>query len=149
MMKEIKEFQLQPLPVKDDDWEKSILISNGSQTNTVLSGVSLDAQFQHGEKYILLVTYNSIFAETLHIYLLDKTFAVIDEWQISQNEGAVHNLQIINDNKLRFSFFGDDSWTLTVLEKPEFMLPKFPILSLYWKPLRFAFAPGYLQLQQK
>ncbi len=148
-MDEIKKFQLEPLPVKGDEWEKSKLLYEGNQTDTVLSGISLEAQFQQGEKYILFVTYDSIFAETLHIYLLDKKLAAIDEWQISQNEAAVHKLQIIGDNQLQFSFFGDDSWVLTVLEKPQLTLPRLPLFSSYWKPLRFAFAPGYLQIEKK
>ena len=148
-MDEIKKFQLQPLPVKGDEWEKSKLLYEGNQTDTVLSGIRLEAQFQHIEKFILFITYDSIFAETLHIYLLNKNFTTIDEWQISQNEGAVHKLQIIGDNQLQFSFFGDDSWVLTVLEKPQMTLPRLPLFSSYWKPLPFALTPGHLQIQKK
>jgi hypothetical protein len=154
-MKGISKFTLQPLPSEKDDEDEthSALLSDGEPTDVTLDGTSLDAQFEHNQNFILFVTYDSPYSEFLHIYLLDKKFVILDQLQMSKDWATpfqfVGELEIIDPNQLRFSFFGNDLWLLTILEKPEFMLPKLPILSLYWKPLRFAFAPGYLQLQGK
>lgn len=147
----IEKFTLELLPTKEGEPEKSKLFYEDEETGVTLDGFVLDAQYAHKDKYVLFVTYDSPFAEHLHIYLLDGRFQKIDEWQIGQYWGQavehVHNLQIVSDNKLQFSFFNDELWLLTVAEEPQFVLPKLPLFSLSWKPLRFKFAPGYLQLQ--
>lgn len=154
-MKEISKFTLQSLLGENNepDETRSTLLFDGKLTDIILDGISLDAQFEHNQKFILFITYDSPYSEFLHIYLLNKTFKVLDELQMSKDWAApvqfVGDLKIIGSNQLQFSFFGDDSWILTVLEKPQLALPRLPLLSLYWKPLRFALAPGYLQIEKR
>ena len=151
-MLEISKFTLQPLVAEKDesDATHSRLLFETELTDLELEGISLDAQYRCEDKYLLFVSHNSPFADTLHIYLLNKTFSKIDEWAISAvNESEwylLRNLEVTDKNQLRFSFFGDDSWVLTVLDKPQMTLPKLLPFSTYWKPLRFALTPGYLQL---
>lgn len=154
-MQEINNFTLQPLIAGKDesDVTHSRLLFGNKLTDLELEGISLDAQYQYENKYLLFVSHNSPFADTLHIYLLDESFSKVDEWAISSLSESewymLRNLEVTDENKLQFSFFGDDSWVLTVLEKPQMTFPRLALLSSYWKPLRFAFAPGYLQLHGK
>lgn len=152
-MKSIDKFGLEPVPpANNEDDEQSTLVVDKKLTAIALKGLSLDAQFEHEGKFILFVTHDSPYEEFLHIYLLDKNFLTIDEIQMSQNMAQplqlIGDLQIIEPNQLQFSFFGKDSWLLTVSEKPAFSFPRLPLLSLYWKPARFAFSAGHLQLSK-
>lgn len=150
VMEEIKKFTLQVLPAEKDELHPahSKLLFEEKLTRLELEGVSLDAQYQYQDKYLLFLTHDSPFADTLHIYLISESYEKIDEWAISclrESEWfMLRNLKITKDNQIRFSFYGDDSWLLTVLEKPQLTLPKLPLFSMSWKPLRFAFTPGYL-----
>jgi hypothetical protein len=152
-MQEISKFTLQPLLAENDesDATHSKLLFESKLTDLELEGISLDAQYQYESKYLLFVSHNSPFADTLHIYLLNESFIKIDEWAISALSESewymLRNLKITDNNQIQFSFFGDDSWILTVLKEPQMTFPKLALLSSYWKPLRFAFAPGYLQLR--
>jgi hypothetical protein len=152
-MQEISKFTLQPLSAEDDESEAthSKLSFENKLTDLELEGISLDAQYQYESKYLLFISHNSPFADTLHIYLLNESFTKIDEWAISSLSESewymLRNMEITKTNQIQFSFFGDDSWLLTVLKEPQMTFPKLSLFSSYWKPLKFAFTPGYLQLQ--
>ena len=154
-MREIRKFTLQPLFLEKDesDATHSRLLFETKLTDLELEGISLDAQYEYENKYLLFVSHNSPFADTLHIYLLNKSFSKIDEWAISALSESewymLRNLEVVGRNQLQFSFFGDDAWVLTVLDSPQLMLPKLFPFSSHWKPLRFALIPGYLQIQRK
>lgn len=154
-MEEIKRFTLQALPAENDEPHPTHakLLFEGKPTGLVLEGTSLDAQYQYKNRYLLFVTHDSPYADTLHIYLLNDGYRKIDEWAVGSVRESewfmLRNLAIVGENQLRFSFYGDDSWLLTILGKPEFTLPRLPLFSSCWKPARFAFAPGYLRLRQK
>lgn len=152
-MVEINDFSVRPTTAESDETDAthSNVFFDGAAVDLRLEGISLDAQFCHEDRYLLFVSHNSPYADTLHIYLLDAQFQKIDEWTISPASESewfiLRNVKVSGENELQFSFFGDDAWILTVHRKPHLSAPKLAVFSSFWRPLRFALTPGFLELR--
>ena len=114
-------FSLRSSSHSQDEPPRAELIADGRSTGVVVPGVTLEAHYETPEWHLLFTTENIPFEEALHITLLDRQFARLDQVELSHpfTPGTVTGLQT-NDgaDRVRFSFFGGDLWEVTVLRLP-------------------------------
>jgi hypothetical protein len=122
----IDEFSIKKICKARQEVEiKSRLYHQGRETDFILLGISLEAQFKFNNKYLLFLTEDCPFEEYLSIYLLDQSFNVLDRagMFIQFTPGMLGNLKIENDHEISFTFFSnDEKWTLTILPTPKRVL---------------------------
>lgn len=117
----IQEFSLSPVEPAPADSEATVeLWSHGKATGRFLAGKVLEHQFQVGRAYLLLITYDVPYEESLFIYLLDGSWRILDMYELGAAyvPGILKHVQTISEQQLEFSFFGDERWRLTVLDRP-------------------------------
>jgi hypothetical protein len=103
----------------------SRLFHKGFDTGVVLKGLILEAQFVCGHHYLMLLTHDCPFEETLSVYLLDQSFNVLDRAEIFSmfTMGILGDLKIENDREVSFTFFSsEEKFVLTVLPAPQRVL---------------------------
>jgi hypothetical protein len=114
-------FSLRSSSHSEDEPARAELLADGRSTGVVVPGVTLEAHYETPEWHLLFTTENIPFEEALHITLLDRQFARLDQVELSHpfTPGTVTGLQT-NDraDRVRFSFFGGDLWEVTVLQPP-------------------------------
>ncbi|MCS6884939.1 MAG: hypothetical protein RMM17_00645 [Acidobacteriota bacterium] len=139
--------------INKPDTTSSEIIYRGQPTGLILEGLILEQQFACKNGYLLLLTDDCPFEEGLHIHLLNFELQHLDTINMGKAylPGMLQNVTSSNET-LNFSFFGDDSWQLRVLQQPRFRISPY---SGSWatfffplhRPLRFAFKPNYLRLE--
>ncbi|MEE9412696.1 MAG: hypothetical protein V3V22_06545 [Methylococcales bacterium] len=97
-----------------------------------LTGAVLEAQYSVDENYLVFITENCPFEESLLISLIDATGKLLDTLELSAwyTPGILSNLRIQPPNKICFSFFDDsECWVLEILSKTitQFWANKFPV----------------------
>jgi len=113
-------FSLTPVPVGEDETPRADLLVDGLPTGVTVPGTVLEAQYRHGQSYVLLTTENIPYEEALHVVLLDHQLAPLDHLELAHTfaAGALTDVQPAGEDRLRFSFFGGDRWELTVMGAP-------------------------------
>lgn len=108
-----------------DAMPKSELVLGGKPTGKMIDGAVLEAAIGWRDFLIIFVTDNILHEETLRIYLLDANLEVIDTASLDSMyaTGVFSLIALEPPNVVRFRFFGDTDWTLTLLEKQTFSLP--------------------------
>jgi len=141
----ITDFTLQPPPDQAPS-RRSRLFYRG-QAVADLDGRSLEFQFQCGPDYLLLLTEDNPYEETLHVYLLGPDLKLLDRLDLENpySSGILADVQAVSERRLEFSFFGNDRWRLTVLPSPQYCWPA-GLFSPVKRPLRRLFSPSRLTL---
>jgi hypothetical protein len=119
-------FAIKPVsPPTNNAVPRCRLFYQGQDTGRELTGAFLEASVQAGNEWLLFLTHDVPFEETLEIVLLDRSFEVLDRASlIAPNAtGAFRDLQILSDRCVRFNFIGQEAWELKLLERPGFRLP--------------------------
>jgi len=103
------------------------LIIDGQPTGQRLAGVDLEAALECDAGYLVFLTHDCPFEETLSIYLLDAAGILQDSVHIGgmYTTGVFRNLQIQPPEKVSFAFFAELTYTVKLLACPEFCLPFF------------------------
>ncbi len=123
----IEEFSIQKfrqIKHPEENWS-SRLFHKGFDTGVVLKGLILEAQFVCGHHYLLFLTHDCPFEETLSIYLLDQSFNVLDRAEIFSmfTMGIFGDLKIENEREVSFTLFSsEEKFALTVLQAPQRVL---------------------------
>ena len=80
----------------------------------------LAAQYRCAAGYLALTTQDSPFEESLHVMLLDASLCLLDAIELGQPyTGAVlEQLEPLDDECLRFTFFAGDRWELRLRAHP-------------------------------
>lgn len=114
----------------DDGEEKntsptSEIIFKGQPTGKIVIGVTFQLAVTLDNFYLLFITNNNIFEETLNIYLLDKELKLLDSSYIFLMYGTgIFSLVALQEpNIIRFNFFNNSTFILKVLPHLEFRLP--------------------------
>lgn len=112
-------------PDKDKEVPRCEILQNWVPVGKHVAGAVLEAAIQWRELYLLFLTDDCPFEETLNIHLLDEKFNALDSatmfWMYST--GMFESLQLIQPNIVQFCFFGDRTWAVELLRKPAFRLP--------------------------
>jgi hypothetical protein len=101
------------------------LFYQGRDTGRDLPGAVLEAALEVGGEWLLFLTHDVPFEETLGIFLLGSNFNVLDRVALlaPNATGSFEDLQILSDRCVRFNFIGKEGWELELMTKPGFRLP--------------------------
>lgn len=105
----------------------SELLLNGNITGIIVHGEILEASVQiNNQRYVLFLTDDVIFEESLTIALIDlcEGFKEIVSVGNEYSTGNFEALSITAD-RINFRFMGDYLWTVTVSDTPRLRLPFF------------------------
>lgn len=120
-MQAIADFAVEPVhPRTEDAPPRSRLLFNRQPISTTLDGTCLDAQFVIGNKYLLILSDDIPYEETLRFYLLDASLRVVDWLELGApySPGVLGDLRDVGADRLEFSFAGNDRWQLHVRDAP-------------------------------
>ena len=110
-----------------EKYYKSKLIYDHNDINLTVDGMVLDAQIEIQNIYVLFLTCDCPFEEFLYIHIIDKKLNLLDSYELgyAYGTGILDNIKIKN-NKISFSFYGNDEWNIIIYDKPKriFRLPK-------------------------
>ena len=104
---------------------RSEVLLNGNSTGLLVAGKVLEAAVQVADnRYLLFITDDVIFEESLNIILIDLTLGILDKLELGQQyaTGIFADL-CLEANSASFRFIGDDLWTVSVLTHPALRLP--------------------------
>lgn len=109
----------------DRDLAKSLVTIAGHTSVEPLEGVVLEACVQHGHQYLLFLTDDIPFEDSLHIHLLDDELRTIDSLALgaAYTTGHFRNLKCDEAGGITFEFFGDQVWELSVLPERRLRIP--------------------------
>ena len=112
-------------PTTPDTAPTSEIIVAGMPTGKVIGGAVLRAALKWNEYVLLFLTDDVPFEDTLSIYLLDADLNVVDwaRMYFIYATGIFSDLDLTQDNAVRFRFFAGMVWTLKLFPKKTFVLP--------------------------
>lgn len=101
-----------------------VMISEAA-TGKILEGAVFKAALKWHEYILLFVTDDVPFEEGLNIYLLDSMLNVVDSAKMyfMYSTGIFSNLDLSQDDTVRFQFFGDEVSILRLYDKKKFAIP--------------------------
>ncbi|EOV0631129.1 hypothetical protein ACOIKT_000350 [Cronobacter turicensis] len=103
----------------------SELLLNGNITGIIVHGEILEASVQiNDQRYVLFLTDDVIFEESLTIALIDLCEGIKEIVSVG-NEYSTGNFEAlsITAERINFRFMGDYLWTVTVSDTPRLRLP--------------------------
>lgn len=104
----------------------SQLMISGEDVGQPIEGACLEQQyFMPDLGYLLFLTDNVPYEETLRIYLVDKIYTVIDGLEFGGNmvTGELDNISIKNSNMIEFSFIHNARCRLQINDTPKWCKP--------------------------
>ena len=112
-------FRLMPAPVESDP--RSQLVEADGTLIAEVRGRVLEAVFRLAKGILVLSSDGNPYEEELHVYLFSTDKCAIDNVSLGQtySSGIVKDLRVSGENCLEFSFFGSETWRLTVLAQSE------------------------------
>jgi len=101
------------------------LFHQGWDTCQDLPGTVLEASLKADNEWLLFLTHDIPFEESLEICVLGSNFEVLDRAALMAPNatGGFEDLQILSEQRVRFRFLGKGFWELELLKKPGFRLP--------------------------
>ncbi len=118
------EFELKRLPPKNIDDERywcSQLYHENELIVEKITGVRLEAQFKCHDYWILFITTDNPWDNSLHIYAVNSDNTIIDEatFVMTTVSNELENLEVLSPELIKFSFMGD--WIIRVFDQPRLM----------------------------
>lgn len=104
---------------------QSDVVLSGNSTGIIIPGQVLEAAVQVDEqRYILFLTDDVIFEESLTITLIDVRDGVKEIVRLGNeySTGSFEDLSVSADN-INFRFIGDSLWTIKTVDSPRLRLP--------------------------
>lgn len=110
---------------RDGDIPECELVVAGAATGCRLSGAILEAAVDVGGKYLLFMTDDVPYEETLTLHLLDGRFRLLDSASIglAYGTGAFALLELREPDELVFRFIGEVPWVVQLLNGPALRVP--------------------------
>lgn len=126
-------------PSTSDTIPKSEILIAGVPTGKVVDGAVFEAALRWHEYTLLFLTDDVPFEDTLNIYLLDATLDVVDwaRMYFMYSTGIFSNLDLTQENTVRFSFFAERTWVLKLFPERRFALPRISDPIGVSRPLKF------------
>jgi hypothetical protein len=103
-----------------DSQPTATVLREGRDIGLTIDGATLEGQFSLGDSYLLLVTDDCPYEETLRAYLINGNFDVIESVSLgyAYTSGILRDLRIVAHNALEFIFSGNAVYRLTVHSEP-------------------------------
>lgn len=107
----------------DDPYQPphAAVLREGRAAGFTIEGAKIEAQFAlDADSYLLLVSDDCPYEETLRAYLLNANLKVIDQATLgyAYTAGVLRDIQIVADDALTFAFTGNSRFRLKVHPKP-------------------------------
>jgi len=106
---------------------QSQLQIKGVQQQVVIQGAILEAAVETKNAYLVFMTDDIPYEDTLRITLISKSFEILDIANLgaAYTTGSFQFLDLNGEHHITFSFFGETPWTLTLLERKQLLIPFF------------------------
>jgi hypothetical protein len=119
------EITTRPVPRGDDEAPQSEVLAQRSPTGKLVNGATLEAAIQWRDCYLLLMTNDIPYEETLSMHLLDGSFTLLDTATLgaAYSTGTFAALELFEPDQVGFRFIGDTPWRIELLTEPEFKVP--------------------------
>ncbi|MDE1165085.1 MAG: hypothetical protein PW845_06760 [Pseudomonas sp.] len=119
---------------------RSNVLIQGMKAPCIVDGVILEAAVECPKGFLLFVTDDVPFEETLNIHLLDAKGQLLDTARLgaAYTTGNFIDLALGEGHTLSFSFFGEKTWTVELLPQPGFRLPYLSEPAGVHRPLSFS-----------
>ncbi|WP_284618029.1 hypothetical protein [Aquabacterium humicola] len=118
---------LRPRQASDADVPSSDLAIAGRSAAQPVAGVVLEAAFECDGRFVLFLTDDIPFEESLRIHLLGADLQLLDSATLGSmySTGRFELLGLQQPGTVRFRFFGDTDWVVEVLDAPASRMPFF------------------------
>jgi hypothetical protein len=138
-MRLASEIELRPYAAEPGQEQQSEILIGGRLTASVVSGHVLEAAVEYPAGWLLFITDDIPYEETLAIHLLDMHGRLRDSACIGSPyaTGIFTSLRLDPPRTVRFRFIGDIDWFVRILEKPRRCLPWWPDVRGVWRGRRF------------
>lgn len=120
------EYAIRPItPSTSDAGPTCEVIIAGAATGKVLKGAVFEAALRWGDYTLLFLSDDVLFEEGLNIYLLDRHLNLEDSAQMyfMYSMGMFSDLDLAEEDTVRFGFWGEDVWTLKLFSERKFVVP--------------------------
>ncbi len=117
-----REFSIVPREESISD-----ILLNGVKTGTSIEGACLELVTKCRGGYLVIMTDDIPYEDSLHIHLLDDKAGCIDSANIGAmySTGSFENPVIEGENCISFQFIGDTRWKVELLGYKEWRIPFF------------------------
>ena len=111
----------------EDELPRSKLYIDNSDTGLILTGAVLEAAVKFRDHYLVFLTNDIPFEESLNIYYIDNNLTIIDAATLGAiySTGHFRGLQLMEPNCVKFNFFGGTDWVVELFVTKQKHLPFF------------------------
>jgi hypothetical protein len=112
---------------------------NGSDLEASMEGAIFETVIEFEDHYLVFTTNDCPYEETLNIYFLDPSLKTLDEASLSwpYATGSFEIVDTIQPNRVRFKFFEQEVWEVTLHTSKHFAFPFFSYPSGVWRKFQF------------
>lgn len=104
-----------------DQAPRAAVLRRGQPMGLTIDGATLEAQFTvNTDRYLLLVSDDCPYEETLHVYLLNADGKLMESARLAYayTAGILRDLQVAENHVLEFTFTGSLRYRLQVHDRP-------------------------------
>lgn len=117
----LEEFNIAPVVNEKDEAYKSYVVLNRFRTKTKIGGIVLETCLRIYDYYLVFMTYDCPFEESLHISLLDKEGCLLEKKDIfaAYYTDNFSDLKLYPPNIVTFDFLYKGLWRIEILSIPK------------------------------
>ncbi len=132
----LAEFALKLISPPNGNAPVSEILVNCHPTGVTLSGAILEAALGDSEHYLVFVTDDVPFEDTLRIYLLSRELEILDSatFAAAYSNGIFDQLENLGESTVCIIFFGTAKYLLRILREPGFAIPLWSDPPGVWRP---------------
>lgn len=139
-LRPVDRFTLRQFAEGEQEAPTSELLDQARATGTVVKGVILEAAVAWNDCFVLFVTDDIPFEDSLHIQLLDARLRPLDSASLSAmySTGSFSALRLLPPNRVSFRFIGDTEWSIELLPQTKLRIPVFSAPPGVTRPFGFS-----------
>ncbi|MGL6312718.1 hypothetical protein [Vibrio sp. WXL103] len=122
-LKQLNSFSFDQVERSNNARPRMRIINTTTKESTYITGAYLEAQYATRDGYLLFITEDCPFEETLYIFYLRHDLLIQDCIELSTpySPGILNVIDDENEDFVQFSFFTpEERWQLAILSKPSF-----------------------------
>ncbi len=118
---------------------QSELLQNGIPTGIIIQGSILENVIQCGECFLVFMTDDVPYEDTLSIYLLDTQLNILDSASIGGMylTGSLSDIKLTPPNHISFNFIDGCDCFIDILPAPKFHIPSLSPFNIVKRPFSF------------
>ena len=118
---------------------QSELLQNEMPTGIIIRGAILESVIQCGEYFLVFMTDDVPYEDTLSIFLLDTQLNILDSATIGGMylTGSLSNIKLIPPNHINFNYIDGCDCLIDILPAPKFHIPFLSPFNAVKRPFRF------------